>query len=93
MVHAYDQEGPFIQNKKALSPKSWLYNDMSKDTILSLGNPDEKNAKIMDKQVAVFWNDVLQEEYSNSFTSNGHIEDDISVIVNERTHKECVCGK
>ena len=92
VVHAYDQEGPFIQGNCKYSPKQWLYNNISKDNIRKLREPDEVNRQILDQNRDKFWNQILKEEYDKCFLINGHIEDDISEIVYETNHKKCACG-
>jgi hypothetical protein len=92
-LQAYDQEGPLIQNKKELSPKYWLYNNMSKQDILGMAKLGEENSKIFNEQLEIYWDEILKKEHANTFQIDGHIEDNISEIVQHRTNKVCKCGK
>ena len=87
-----DNEGPFIQNNPKYSPKVWLYDGIKDTNIRSLGVENIENKTIYDQNVETFWDNILKEEFAKCFITEGHIEDDISIKVQERNYKECLCG-
>ena len=94
MVHAYDQQGPFIQNKSELSPKNWLYEKVNKSSVLKLGETNELYSNLFKQQTEIFWNVALDEQFANSQIGEfGNIEDDITTLVTEKTTKTCKCGQ